>query len=166
MTQHYIEDDAIALIPYTEEDASDFCACWQDDATQRGYNFILPENGQVDIFGEISAFPFWAVAVDKCTGNRLGVLRLSPDEEHPDLAIWMYPAHRGKGWGGRAYRLALRYLFAHGYDAIYAGCFPHNTPSLRILKKSGFIRWPEGDVKETSVFDGSEIIMLGFQCQR
>lgn len=166
MIQHYIENDDIALIPYTEKDSSDFLACWQDAATQRGYNFILPENAQSSLFGEITAFPFWAVAVEKSTGNKLGVLRLSPEKEQPDLAIWVYPAHRGKGWGSCMYRLALEYLFANGYDTIYAGCFPFNTPSMRILKKNGFVCWPEGDVKEISVFDGSEIVMLGFKCRR
>ena len=164
--QCLIEDNKLMLRAYTEADALDFLACWQDAATQRGYNFILPENAQSSLFGEIAAFPFWAVAVEKSTGNKLGVLRLSPEKEQPDLAIWVYPAHRGKGWGSCMYRLALEYLFANGYDAIYAGCFPFNTPSMRILKKNGFVRWPEGDVKEINVFDGSEIVMLGFKCRR
>ena len=165
MQRCLIEDQMIALVPYLEEDAADFLACWQDEATQRGYNFILPENASANVFGSIADYPFWVVAVEKRTGITLGVLRLSPDVA-PDLAIWVYPQYRGKGWGGRMYRLALEYLFSHGYDTIYAGCFPFNKPSLRILEKSGFIRWPEGDTKEISVFDGSEITMLGFVCHR
>lgn len=164
--QCLIEDNKLRLRAYTEADAPDFLACWQDAATQRGYNFIPPENTQSSLFGEITAFPFWAVAVEKSTGNKLGVLRLSLEKGQPDLAIWVYPAHRGKGWGSCMYRLALEYLFANGYDAIYAGCFPFNTPSLRILAKNGFARWPEGDVKEINVFDGSEIVMLCFKCRR
>ena len=108
-----IEDQCIALIPYSEEDEADFRACWQNESTQRGYNFVLSENADAHIFGKIADYPFWVVAVEKNTGSKLGVLRLSPDE-NPDLAIWVYPAHRGKGWGGRMFRLALEYLFSHG----------------------------------------------------
>jgi len=165
VVQRLMEDDLIALVPYSEEDEKDFLSCWQDEVTQRGYNFILPEKADAHIFGKISDYPFWVVAVEKSTGHKLGVLRLSPDAA-PDLAIWVYPEYRGKGWGGRMYCLALEYLFLHGYDTIYAGCFSFNKPSLRILEKNGFICWPEGDTKEISVFDGSEIIMLGFICHR
>ena len=165
MCQSLIEDGLIALIPYTEADTQDFTACWQDEATQRGYNFILPDNADGRIFGEVTAYPFWVVAVEKVTGHKLGVLRLSPDR-NPDLAIWVYPAKRGNGWGKRMYRLALEYLFSHGYETIYAGCFPYNTHSLRILENNGFVRWPEGDTKETSILDGGEITMLGFVCHR
>ena len=163
MNQMLIEDELIALTPYTEADAGDFTACWRDDATQRGYNFILPDNADGRIFGEIAAYPFWVVAVEKSTGHKLGVLRLSPDR-NPDLAIWVYPAYRSKGWGCRMYRLALDYLFAHGYETIFAGCFAYNTHSLRILENNGFVRWPEGDVEETSVFDGNKVTMLGYVC--
>ena len=81
----------------------------------------------------------------------------------PDLAIWIYPEFRGKGWGSRAYKLACDYLFNQGYQALYAGCFQHNVHSRHILEKCGFVRWPEGDVTETSAFDGAEITMQGFQ---
>lgn len=159
------ENDLIALVPYSEKDEPDFMACWQDEETQRGYNFVLPENAEGSIFGQIEDYPFWAVAVEKCTGDKLGVLRLSPDVK-PDLAIWVYPAQRGKGWGKRMYRLALEYLFSRGYEKVYAGCFPYNTRSMRILEQNGFLRRPEGDTKETSILDGSEIIMLGYVCHR
>lgn len=161
-----IEDERLALRQYTRADSAAFMDCWRDETTQRGYNFILPEAAQGDIFGTIEDFPFWVVAVDKSTGDQVGVLRLSPEKEQPDLAIWVYPSHRGKGWGERMYRLALKYLFANGHETIYAGCFPFNKPSLRILEKNGFVRWPDGDTKETSAFDGSEIVMLGFRCHR
>ncbi len=165
MVRCLTEDQSIALIPYSEEDAADFLACWQNESTQRGYNFVLPENADAHIFGKIANYPFWVVAVEKKTGERLGVLRLSPDE-NPDLAIWVYPAHRGKGWGSRMYQLALEYLFSRGYETIYAGCFPYNAHSMRILEKNGFVRWPEGDTVEMSVFDGIKITMQGFICHR
>ena len=64
------------------------------------------------------------------------------------------------------YRLALDYLFAHEYETIYAGCFTYNTHSLRILENNGFVRWPEGDAEEISVFDGNKVTMLGYVCRK
>lgn len=165
MRQSLIEDDLIALMPYTEADAQEFTACWRDEATQHGYNYVLPDDADGRIFGEIAAYPFWVVAIEKATGHKLGVLRLSPDR-NPDLAIWVYPASRSRGWGCRMYRLALNYLFSHGYETVYAGCFSYNTHSLRILENNGFVRWAEGDAEEISVFDGSKVTMLGYVCRK
>ena len=148
-----------------QADVPDWVAYWQDEVTWRGFNFIPPKDCDWLKEQNIGRFPFWVTAVNRETGEKLGSMRLSPDAA-PDLAIWVYPQYRGKGWGERMYRLALEYLFSHGYDTIYAGCFPFNKPSLRILEKMGFIRWPEGDTKEASVFDGSEITMLGFVCYK
>ena len=155
----------MGLIQFTPDDMADWTACWQDKATQRGYNFIPPGLEAWSSSQEIEHFPFWVVAVDRSNGVKLGTLRLSPDEL-PDLAIWIYPEHRGKRWGSRAYRLACDYLFQNGYKVICAGCFPYNTYSMHILEKTGFMRWPEGDTVETSVFDGTEIMMLGFRLNR
>ena len=165
MCQSLIADELVELIPFTEADSQDFIACWHDAATQSGYNYVLPNNADARIFGEIAAYPFWVVAVEKATGHKLGVLRLSPDT-NPDLAIWVYPTYRSRGWGCRMYRLALNYLFAHGYETIFAGCFSYNTHSLRILENNGFVRWPEGDSEEISVFDGSKVTMLGYVCRK
>ena len=158
-----MKEDSLALVQFKQDDMADWAACWQDEVTQRGYNFIPPED--VDWLREqhIERFPFWVTAVNLETGEKLGSLRLSPDDI-PDLAIWIYPAYRNKGWGGRAYRLALRYLYEQGYKAVYAGCLQHNVYSRRILEKCGFTRWAAGDEAETSVFNGREIIMEGFRC--
>ena len=65
LDQIMTEDDLIALIPYSEKDEADFLASWQDEVTQRGYNFILPEDADGSIFGRIGDYPFWTVAVEK-----------------------------------------------------------------------------------------------------
>ena len=45
---------------------------------------------------------------------------------------------------------------------IYAGCYCDNEASLKILQKSGFIRYPEGDQNEINCFTGKPITQLSF----
>ena len=161
---YLIKDECIGLIPFEQPDMRDWLVCWQDKATQRGFNFIPPDHEAWSSSQVIEHFPFWVAAVDLSNGAKVGTLRLSPDES-PDLAIWIYPKYRGQGWGSRAYKMACDYLFDKGYQTIYAGCFPYNTPSMNVLQKTGFVRWQEGDTVETSVFDGSKLTMLGFKCE-
>lgn len=76
---------------------------------------------------EIECFPFWAVVVDKKLDKRVGTLRLGLDEPCPDLALWIYPQYRNKGYGTASFALALRYIFSnYPYSEIAADCFEDN----------------------------------------
>ena len=161
--QYLASDGRIALRAFVQEDMAEWTACWQDETTQRGFNFVPPPDGGWLAAQDIARFPFWVAVVELSTGRTLGSLRLSPDPEHPDLAIWIYPQHRGGGWGGKAFSLALQTLAELGYRTIHAGCFPFNMPSRRILERCGFRRWPEGDEAETSVFDGAPLTLEGYR---
>ena len=62
-------------------------------------------------------------------------------------AIWIYPQYRHKGYGTNSFTLALKYIFDnYPYPEIAAGCFEDNLYSRRMLKKLGFIHYPDGDV--------------------
>ena len=164
MKRCLIANDALSLVPFTEDDMADWLACWQDEGTQRGFNFIPPEDPTWLLRQLELRFPFWATAVRKATGERIGVLRLSPDEQQPDLAIWMYPAYRGQGLGTQCFALALQYLSDHGYREIHAGCLETNERSRRMLIRCGFSRWADGDEAEKCVFTGRNIMMHGYRC--
>ena len=157
-----IQENDLALVQFTQDDMAAWAACWQDEVTQRGYNFIPPEDANWVKTQQIEQFPFWVTAVNLKTGEKAGALRLSPDAK-PDLAIWIYPRFRGKGWGSRAYKLACDYLFGKGYQELHAGCFLHNEHSRRILEKCGFVRLPGSDATEISMLDGTEIVMQEFR---
>lgn len=96
--RHITESNRIGFVQYTHDDDADMLICWQDRDTQKGYNYAF--DGSLNDLSsiDISAFPFWVVVVDKDSGAKIGVLRLSSREEQ-DLAIWIYPNYRGKGYG-------------------------------------------------------------------
>ena len=164
---YLVENDLIGLVQYTHEDDRDFFECWQDIQTQKGYNGIFCQSFDEFSKQEISRFKFWVVIVDKRSNSKVGVLRLGIDEICPDLAIWIYPACRHRGFGKNAFRLALEYVFRYyKYDEISAGCYEDNAYSRRILESLGFIRFPEGDALEIDCFTGEPITQREYRIDR
>ena len=159
-----VEDEIIGLAQYTHDDDIDMFVCWQDLDTQKGYN------GKFDMSFErfrdfsIEKYKFWVTVTDKLKNQKVGVLRLGLDESCPDLAIWIYPQYRNKGYGTRSFCLALKYLFAFfPYGEISAGCYEDNTYSIKMLESIGFIRHPGGDAIETNCFTGEKTTQLEFR---
>lgn len=162
MIEYIAENNRIAFVQYTHEDDTDMLACWQDHDTQKGYNYAF--DGSLDNLSsiDIAVYPFWVAVMDKASGAKIGVLRLSSEEE-PDLAIWIYPQYRRKGYGTEAFSLAADYIFRRmNLRKIYAGCYCDNKKSLRMLEKVGFIRYPAGDREEVNCFTGEPITQLSF----
>lgn len=159
-----IENHTLGLVPYTHDDDYDMYMCWKDVDTQKGYNGVFGQSFEEYQATDISRFPFWVTVVDKNTRKRVGTLRLGLDEVCPDLAIWIYPDYRNRGYGTKAFRLALDYIFdRYPYREISAGCYCDNVYSLRMLNKIGFVRYPNGDGHEINCFTGKEITQLEFR---
>ena len=166
-----IENSMVGLTEYTSNDNADMYLCWMDAETQKGYNgkfnqtFKEFERFQLEQFK--LQFKFWVTIIDKRTSQKVGVLRLGLDEICPDLAIWIYPQHRNKGYGTQSFKLALEYIFEnYPYLEISAGCYEDNTYSLKMLRRIGFYRYPGGDVVEENSFTGNSIKQLEFRIKR
>jgi RimJ/RimL family protein N-acetyltransferase len=81
----------------------------------------------------------------------------------PDLAIIVFKPYRGKGYGTRAFSLGVKYCFdVLSLDYIFAGCYPHNISSMKMLQKCGFQPHPEGNQNEKHYLTGEDIIQLDF----
>lgn len=160
----WIENAAIGLRQYTHDDDHDMYLCWLDAGTQKGYNTTFDLSFDQFKKQDISRFRFWVTIISKLTNESIGTLRLGPDEHCPDLAVWIYPQFRNQGFGTQAFQLALQYLFEkYHYPEISAGCYCDNTASLKMLKKIGFIRYPDCDRKEPDCFTGEETTQLEFR---
>ena len=162
-----MENEILGLRQYSHTDDFDWYMCWQDIDTQKGYNVIIDQSFDEFCNFDINRFKFWVTVVDKCTNENIGTLRLGPDENHPDLAIWIYPKHRNKGYGYASFKLALEYIFAnHEYEEISAGCYCDNIYSKKILEKIGFVRFPEGDENEDNCFTGEMTTQMEYRIKR
>ena len=122
------ENSMVGLTEYTSNDFADMYLCWTDIDTQKGYNgtfnqtFEEFERFQLKQF-ELQ-FKFWVTIIDKQTSQKVGVQRLGLDEICPDLAIWIYPQHRNKGYGTQSFKIALEYIFENYPNMeISAGCY-------------------------------------------
>ncbi len=164
---YLIKNDTIALVPYTPDDAPDFYRCWQDLDTQKGYNYKFDDSLSDFTKIEIERFKFWVTVRDIKTNEKVGVLRLSPDEIDPDLAVWIFPEYRNMGYGKNGMGLALEYIFENfSFEAITAGCFERNKYSKKILERIGYKRFPTADTIEVDCFTGEKIKMLMFKIEK
>ena len=163
MRNTYIEDDTISLVEYVAQlDDMDRYRCWQDEGTQRGYNYRMAESFEEFAQGGGKS-RFIATIKRKSDGVCVGSIFVSPEDTLPDLAIMIYPQHRGKGYGTSAFSLGANYCFDElGLERIYAGCYPDNAASLAMLSRCGFVPHPEGNSSEKHFLTGEDIVQWDF----
>ncbi|MCL2189939.1 MAG: GNAT family N-acetyltransferase [Defluviitaleaceae bacterium] len=160
----YISDGEISLSEYiASEDDLAFYHCWKEDERQSAFNHKF-----TDSFEEWSASTsiksrFMATIKRLSDNESIGAIFLSPEDSPPDLAIIVYKPYRGSGYGTRAFSLGTKYCFdILSLNRIYAGCYPHNVSSLKMLQKCGFTPHPEGNVNEKHYVTGEDIVQLDF----
>jgi|GEM_PF-232277 len=158
----YIEDGTLALAEFIEDtDNAAFWHCWQDEDTQRGYNHRKTTAREDFTHGGVTA-GFLSAILRKTDGEPIGGIFLS-EGDMPDLAIMIFPPHRGQGYATRAFALGAAYCFETFHmKRLYAGCYPHNTASMKMLARCGFRPHPEGNVAEKHYLTGEEIMQMDF----
>lgn len=50
------------------------------------------------------------------------------------------PAYYNRGYATEAFRGAIDYLLAHGFETVVAGAFSQNIASMRVMEKSGMTK--------------------------
>jgi len=163
MRNIYSEDETIALSEYIDKlDSSDCYCCWQDEETQKGFNFKFSKSLENFTNAGVKS-RFIATIVRKIDDVCVGSIFLSPENTLPDLAIMIYKPYRRKGYANKAFFLGTQYCFVKfNFECIYAGCYPDNIGSLRMLSRCGFIPHPEGDQYEKHFITGAEIVQKDF----
>lgn len=85
----------------------------------------------------------------------IGAVRL-PDvyQASAEIGYWLGEAYWGQGITTQALRQTVPLVFAHwpGVERIFAGVFAHNSASIRVLEKMGFV--PEGILRRAIVKNG------------
>lgn len=106
--------------PYTSAEALDFVENIAHRADQRAYAIADP------------------------TGRLMGVAGLKFAGPAPELGYWLGEMHWGNGFGTEAVRALLAAAdTTRRFPAIVAKALAHNTGSIRVLEKAGFIKTGE-----------------------
>ena len=85
-----------------------------------------------------------------------------PNEPN-DMSINIFKPYRNQGFGTMAFTLGAKYCFdILGLEKIYAGCYPDNIRSLKMLEKCGFIPRPEGNIQEKHYITGEPVTQFDF----
>ena len=93
----------------------------------------------------------------RCVDGRLlggiGLHDIHPRREAAEVGYWIGRPFRGQGFAGEALDGVLGLAFGRlGLHRVYAGVFPGNRPSVRLLRRAGF-RY-EGRIRDEFRKDG------------
>lgn len=100
--------------------------------------------------------PLWMV--EDTTGTVLGWVSIKSFYGRPayngtvEIAIYLDPAARGKGYGKKILEEATTRSRTLGVSTLLGFIFAHNEPSIRLFEGAGFTQW--GFFPDVAVLDG------------
>ena len=164
----YIKNDIISLAECLPEDYEDLYNGWFDEEVQRGYNFKFEKTFDTWLSEKIEREKSQLIsncAIILNENNKLiGSVGVSmfPDEPN-DFSIRIFKPYRNQGFGTMAFALGAKYCFdVLGLEKIYAGCYPDNIRSRKMLEKCGFVPHPEGNSEDTHYITGEPVTQFDF----
>ena len=137
-----LEDDAIRLRAFTEDDVPAIVAACQDPEIPRWTRVPAPYT-EADARSFVAAPPDQAFAiVDRVSGELAGAIGAHPDGDgRVEIGYWVVREARGRGVATRALRLLARWAveeLAAARMQLYTD--PENTASQRVAERAGFRR--------------------------
>lgn len=159
----YCSDGVVSLCEYVpQQDNETEYADWFDPKVIDAYNYVRTET--FDTFHtRPSRSRFHAAIIRSTDGAHLGSLTLSPDGYEPDLAIIIHNQYRSQGYGTCAFKLGTKFCMdKFPFSCLHAGCYEGNIASSNMLKKCGFIPYPQGNVMETHYKTGESRMQYDF----
>ncbi|NLO46959.1 MAG: GNAT family N-acetyltransferase [Clostridiales bacterium] len=159
----YASTDALILSEPLESDLPICYNAWRDPDTERGYNHKCTDSFEDFCVWQKKPRRLFASIVCNENNTVIDFLMLSPEGTEPDLAIVLSKPFRNRGYGTAAFSLGVKYcLDILKYDRIYAGCYPDNRASRRMLEKCGFRPHPEGNIAEEHYLTGESITQFDY----
>ena len=142
----------IQLTDIREEDREDLIKILVDPRV--GKNYMLPEdpdrevlNTIADRFIALSTADSRYVRSIRQNGTLVGFINdTGISDGWVELGWVVSPQWQNRGIGSAAVGIAIRELFALGYDAVFAGHFERNIPSLRVMQKNGMLPMEKQDM--------------------
>jgi RimJ/RimL family protein N-acetyltransferase len=150
-----LEDEAIALRPFEENDAPALAAAIGDDPeldrwTRIPFPYTEDHAREFISSTEESAFAI----LDRASGELLGGIGARVyDMAVVEIGYWVRAGVRGRGVATRALALVARHAFDElGADRVQLTTEPNNLASQRVAEKAGFTR--EGVLRSLLEFKG------------
>jgi RimJ/RimL family protein N-acetyltransferase len=150
-----LEDDAILLREFTEEDVPAIVAACQDPEIARWTRVPSPYT-EADAREFLKDPPDRAFAVvDRSSGELLGAIGARPEEDaRVEIGYWVAREARGRGVATRALRLIAAWAVEEiGAGRVQLYTDPANEASQRVAEKAGFRR--EGMLRSWTEIKGS-----------
>ena len=164
----FVKNDIISLAEHLPEDDIDLYSGWFDEEVQRGYNYNFNKTFEEWLEMNIERENFHltsncAIILNE-TNKLIGSIGVSMYPDEPDdMSIRIFKPYRNQGFGTMAFKLGAKYCFdILGLEKIYAGCYPDNIRSMKMLEKCGFAPHPEGNIEEKHYITGEPVTQLDF----
>ncbi|MCL2813796.1 MAG: GNAT family N-acetyltransferase [Oscillospiraceae bacterium] len=161
----YISNDVLSLVECKPCDDRALYESWLDPDVQRGFNGIyvtsfeeFAKQNEIDKPTRFTAM----IRLDD-TNEIIGTVGISPPEDIADLTIRIFKPFRKKGYGTAAFALATKYIAGVLKIAeLHAGAYADNIGSQKMLKKCGYIPYPEGNIAEKHYITREDMIQMDF----
>jgi RimJ/RimL family protein N-acetyltransferase len=150
-----LEDDAIVLRQFTEDDVPAIVAACQDPEIPRWTRVPAPYT-EADARHFLADPPDTAFAVvDRSSGELLGAIGARPEDDgRVEIGYWVAREARGRGVATRAVRIVSRWAVEElGARRVQLYTDPANDASQRVAEKAGFQR--EGTLRSWTEIKGT-----------
>jgi RimJ/RimL family protein N-acetyltransferase len=164
-----LSDDRVVLRPWSMDDLACIEQASSDTRIPEGTTVpavYTPEEGRAFVERQWSrqttGYGLSMAIADVATNEAVGLIVLMnrPAPGTAALGYWIVPAARSQGRGTRAIRLLSRWTLAEaGMARLEARVMPDNEPSLRALRRCGFVT--EGVLRSHLYLHGRHYDMVG-----
>ncbi len=116
---------------------------WRNDVRTRKYfrnSGPLSLSGHMSWFSQTLANERSVLLVLSCGEDPVGCLRFDIDGEKAEVSIYLDPSRHGQGWGTRALRQAMDWMFSeHPQVTLFtAEVLEQNTASAKLFQRCGY----------------------------
>ncbi len=137
-----IETEKLIVRNFKLSDEEDLCEYMMQrvNAEFEAYPDFIPEKAKNEIKYRVESDEFFAIEL-KDSAKVIGNIYLGKrDFNSREIGYVLNEKYQGKGYGSEAAKAVIDYFFKSGVHRIFAECAPQNTPSWKVMEKSGLER--------------------------
>lgn len=149
-----MNDQILTLRPLRPDDQQQFLEMLTSPLVNKTY--MLPDyekcEDAIPLFQRLQNLSYESCRFVRCISLNDTAIGFLNDVEIKDgtieLGYVIHPNFHNRGFMTAALTLAIRELFANGYDNVICGAFEENKASIRVMEKAGMARIEHTDTVE------------------